>query len=325
MSDEPAGFEPGDGTPVHDEALDALMAGWVTASAEPIDVEGALAQVNARRRRETAAVGDELAARRQRRAAPPVTALWQRPVFRIAAALIAVAGVAAVMRMQRPPAATSYVTTTGTSSAIRLADGTDVRLGPGSRLTLQAGYGTSHRRVTLQGEAWFRVTHDVARPFAIRVGATTVEDVGTAFLVRESEAREVSVRVAEGLVRVTTPSAARDSSVTLRAGDGAVASATGIAVAAGRVTASEGAALAAGRLTFTDASLLEVRESLHRWYGVTLHMDDSVLAARHVTADFTGEPLSRVASVLGLTLGVEATVHGDTIELRDAAGVPARP
>ena len=190
---------------------------------------------------------------------------------------------------------------------------------------LEAGYGGTHRRVRLEGEAWFRVTHDAAKPFAIRVGTTTVEDVGTAFHVRAGEARTVSVRVAEGVVRMTTPAAAHDSTVTLRAGDGAVATADGIAVAAGQVTASEGAALAAGRLTFTDASLLEVRESLHRWYGVTLHLGDSAMATRRVTADFTGEPLSRVAAVLGLTLGTQATVHGDTIELHDAAGVRSRP
>jgi transmembrane sensor len=162
-------------------------------------------------------------------------------------------------------------------------------------------------------------------PFAIRVGRTTVEDIGTAFLVRESEAQEVSVRVAEGSVRLTTSAAARDSMVLLRAGDGAVATPTGIAVSAGSVSKSEGDALAAGRLTFTDASLVEVREALHRWYGVTLRLGDTTLANRHVTADFTGEPVSRVATVLGLTLGVSAEAHGDTIELHTAAGAPSRP
>jgi transmembrane sensor len=179
--------------------------------------------------------------------------------------------------------------------------------------------------VTLQGEAWFKVSHDASRPFAIRVGTTTVEDIGTAFLVRESPTRAVTVRVAEGAVRLTTRAAARDSTVTLRAGDGAVATAGGITVAAGVVSATEGVALAAGRLAFNDASLVEVQDALHRWYGVRLIIADNALAARHVTADFTGEPVSRVAAVLGLTLGVNAESRGDTIELHGAAGVPTRP
>ena len=53
-------------------------------------------------------------------------------------------------------------------------------------------------------------------------------------------------------------------------------------------------------------------------------MADSALLSRHLTADFTGEPVSRVASVLGLSLGVNASVHGDTIELRTAREVLPR-
>ena len=201
-----------------------------------------------------------------------------------------------------------------------------MRLGPASELTLQPGFGGAHRRLTLHGEAWFEVTHDAAKPFAIHVGTTTVEDIGTAFLVRESASSEVTVRVAEGVGAPDQHRRARLERAAQAAGDGAVATATGIAVATGKVSASEGTALREGRLTFSDASLVEVQESLHRWYGVSLVLGDSTLsAARHVTADFTGEPLERVATVLGLTLGATANVHGDTIVLQSASGVPSRP
>jgi len=226
--------------------------------------------------------------------------------------------------MSSPAAPASYVTATGASRDIWLPDGTAVRLGPASSLELAAGFGTDNRHVTLHGEAWFQVTHDVARPFAIAVGMTTVEDVGTAFLVRESPSREVSVRVVEGVVRLSSRGAARDTIVTLRAGDRGVSNASGITVAPGVVTAAEGAALSAGRLAFTDASMVEVQDALHRWYGVTLVLADSAVSSRHVTADLTGEPVARVASVLGLTLGVAADVQGDTITLH-AQGAPARP
>ena len=330
MSDETAGSAPEEGTPVHDAALAGLMAQWVSTTPDPIDVEGALARVNARRiaAQSQAPVRDELAARRARReaVAPMPVPIWRASGFRAAAVVIAVFGATALWRGTRmTQGEASYVTTTGAAQEIRLADGTAVRLGPASRLTLAAGFGTSNRQLTLHGEAWFKVAHDAAMPFAIRVGSTLVEDVGTAFRVRESSSREVSVRVAEGAVQVTTTATAHDSTVMLRAGDGAVATATGISVEPGVVTATEGMALAAGRLTFTDASLVEVQDALHRWYGVSLQIADSTLAARHVTADFTGEPLARVAAVLGLTLGVNAEVHGDTIELRAAAGAHARP
>lgn len=330
MSDEPTGFVPEDGTPVHDAALDAVMAQWATSAPDPIDVEGALARVNARRRAEavgnaTPAVDDFAARRAARQTAPRSVPLWQRTGFRAAASLVLVAGAAAVWRTAQPAdRAATYATTTGMAKEIRLADGTAVRLGPASSLELAAGFGRTHRHLTLHGEAWFKVTHNEAMPFAIKVGAATVEDVGTAFLVRESSSREVSVRVTEGIVKLTSPASQQDSTVTLRAGDGAVATADGIAVATGAVTATEGAALASGHLTFADASLAEVQDALHRWYGVRLVISDSALAARRVTADFTSEPVSRVAAVLGLTLGVTAESRGDTIELH-TTGTPSRP
>jgi transmembrane sensor len=307
-----------------------VMARWAATAPDTIDVEAALARVTARRLADAgapaASTHDELAARREtRRTVTRTVPIWQHGAFRAAAAVVAVLGVAALWRSTRPVAQESYATTTGLAKDIRLADGTEVRLGPASSLQLDAGFGREHRHLTLHGEAWFKVTHNEAMPFAIRVGRTTVEDVGTAFLVRESASDEVSVRVAEGAVRLTTPAAARDSSVMLQAGDGAVATPVGITVAQGAVSASEGQALAAGRLTFTDASLVEVRDALHRWYGVTLRLHDTTLTHRHVTADFTGEPLSRVATVLGLTLGVTAESHGDTIDLHGASGVPSRP
>ncbi len=326
MSDESTGFVPDEGAPADDAALDAMMAQWVARAPEPIDVEGALARVTARRRAETAVpVADELAQRRMaRRAETRDTPLWQRSGFRAAAALLAVTGAVAVWRSTQVSSAESYVTATGTSREIRLTDGTEVRLGPASTLRLDAGFGRAHRRLSLHGEAWFNVTHNEQMPFAIRVGTTTVEDVGTAFQVRESSNREVSVRVAEGAVRLTSSAASRDSTVMLHAGDGAVATPAGITVATGVVTQAESGALANGRLTFTDASLVEVHDALQRWYGVSLIVTDTALANRHVTADFTGEPMSRVAAVLGLTLGVTADRHGDTIELHRAAGVPER-
>jgi transmembrane sensor len=330
MTNQFYGHEPAeDASGATDPALDALLVTWRAGAAEPIDVEGALAQVKARRSDERLNSHDDLAARRAERAVVRSTP-WKAPAFRIAAALVAVIGGTLLWRSTRSAVREqTYATTVGATRAFTLMDGTQVRLGPASSIELADGFGGAHRRLRLHGEAWFKVTHDEAKPFAIQVGAATVEDVGTAFLVREADSTEVSVRVSEGEVRVTraigSGGAQRDSIVTLHAGDGAVATAAGIHFAAGVVTAAEGVALAAGHLTFTDASLHEVRDALHRWYGVSLVINDASVATRHLTADFTGEPLARVAAVLGLTLGVDATQRGDTIVLERMPEVPSRP
>ena len=335
MSDDLTGATPDEGTPVHDAELDALLAPWAGRAPERIDVEAALAKVTARRQADASPVViDDLAARRAAtpRVATPLPArapLWQRAGFRAAAGLALVVGSVLVWRTiaAGPSTPTSFATAMGETREVTLSDGTAVRLGPGSSLDVAADYGRGSRDVTLHGEAWFEVEHDDAMPFAIRVGETLVEDLGTAFQVRESASSgEVSVRVTEGIVRLRRATAvATDSAVTLQAGDGAVASAAGIVRVAGAVSPAERTALEQGRLTFTDATMAEVRESLRRWYGVTLVMNDPALETRHVTADFTDEPITRVSAVLGLTLGVSADTHGDTITLRTTSGVSSRP
>ena len=155
MSDESAGLAPEDGTSVHDAALDAVMAQWVADTSDTIDVEAALARVNARRVAEASPTTsrDDLAVRRRRRETASPVPMWQRPALRAAAAVLVVIGGTVVWRSTRTTtAAESYVTTMGTAQNIRLADGTEVRLGPASRLTLDAGFGTSHRNVKLRGD-----------------------------------------------------------------------------------------------------------------------------------------------------------------------------
>ena len=69
-------------------------------------------------------------------------------------------------------------------------------------------------------------------------------------------------------------------------------------------------------LVFRDASLAEVSSDLRRWYGVELRVEDSILASRHLTMTFAGDPLERVLRVIGLGLGADVERHGDTAVVR---------
>jgi transmembrane sensor len=326
MRDELTGHGPDELMQQPNEALDRLVSRWALNVPDTVDVEAALARVAARRVAEDAhaAPVDELAARRAQRASTRPAPLWARSGVRIAATLLLGLGGAAIWRGLRGTdrSSVSFTTATAVSREITLVDGTHVRLAPGSSLTTTEGFGVDARAVTLSGEAWFDVVHDASRPFSVRAGDVDVRDIGTAFLVRESDAGEVTVRVVEGEVEIRRVTRA-DSAVRLRAGDAATVRPDSVLLARHSVTPLDSQSLAAGRLVFHDAALTEVVSTLRRWYGIRLEPDAS-LQNRKLTADLTGEPVSRIASVLGLTFGARATVHGDTIVLRDAAEVPTR-
>jgi transmembrane sensor len=83
---------------------------------------------------------------------------------------------------------------------VLLADGSSVEMAGDSRLTVRLG--AQLRDIQLQqGEAYFRVAHDRARPFVVHAGALHVRAVGTRFDVRTS-AERVIVEVEEGVVEV---------------------------------------------------------------------------------------------------------------------------
>jgi transmembrane sensor len=84
------------------------------------------------------------------------------------------------------PAAPDYATKVGEQRQVRLADGSLAALNTDSQLDV--AYSTGRRDLTLrQGEAWFQVAHNAARPFEVHVGPVHVRATGTAFSVRRAD------------------------------------------------------------------------------------------------------------------------------------------
>jgi transmembrane sensor len=211
--------------------------------------------------------------------------------------------------------ARTYATGVGQRDSVRLADGTRIVLGPDSRLMVPADYGSSKRSVELRGDGYFDVVHDVAKPFAVRVGQAVVEDIGTTFTVESDDAVATSVSVVSGSVRLRQAESEPTSGVVLTAGDRGSIDETGRASAQQHVVRDEDVAWTRGQLVFRDAPLSRVANELRRWYGVTLRVNDSALLNRPVTMSFAGEPVDRVLNIIELTLGARIQRQGDTATL----------
>src|SRR6185503_20707104 len=97
----------------------------------------------------------------------------QPTLWRIAAAAILVVGLGGgwLATRQPTPAATSAApmreifTLNGQRTTVTLDDGTRVSLNGASRLRYAASYGRTNRDVYLDGQGYFEVKHDAARPF----------------------------------------------------------------------------------------------------------------------------------------------------------------
>lgn len=125
----------------------------------------------------------------------------------IAASLALWIGPGAMLRLQ-----SDHVTGTGEVRAMRLADGSTVRLGPDSAIAID--YQTGARSVRLlTGQAWFDVKRDPAAPFRVIAGDVRTTVLGTSFDVRRIGGA-TGVSVQRGRVRVVdygvTPATSRE-------------------------------------------------------------------------------------------------------------------
>lgn len=245
----------------------------------------------------------------------------------VVGALLAAAGFAAfaVLRQTASDGVSHgervYATTQGQRDSVRLADGSRVILGPESRLTVPGDFGAAGRTVELEGDAYFDVTHDPAKPFSVRVANALVEDIGTTFMVESDPGDMTTVSVLSGVVRLRSSSSDTAAAALLSAGDRGTLTRSGNVQAQPKVVVADDSAWTTGKLVFRDASLTRVAGELTRWYGVRLEIADSALRHRTVTATFEDrQPVDEVLNVLALALGAHAERQGQTATIRMVRG-----
>jgi len=237
---------------------------------------------------------------------------WRRAgAFAAAASVVVAAALSYAALVDRVPHArpsttdrNTYVTGAGERSDLLLADGTRVRLAPGSQVRVAADFGAARRDVYLDGEGYFEVTHDESRPFTVYAGNTSVRDIGTAFSVRSYAADSaVQVVVREGEVAVAGVGR-------LRAGDMGRVSSTGEATVRRAIDVETQLSWTSGRLVYADAPLGDVLDDLHRWYGVDAQLEDTAISNLPFTGTLANvapnEAVAQVAATMGLLVEVDS-------------------
>jgi ferric-dicitrate binding protein FerR (iron transport regulator) len=225
--------------------------------------------------------------------------LWAKATWRWEAA-----------RPRADQAAPEYATRRGQRAELMLVDGTRVWLNADSRLRVRPGYGTKARDVELDGEAYFQVEHDQARPFRVHTRGAVSEDLGTEFNVRAyaSEAsEEVVVALGRVAVRHTTKASQSVGESGLELGRGQMSriDRTGRIALINGVDPAIAAGWRSGQLKFKDTPVADAVRELERWYDLDITLDDSLLASVPLTASLTertaDQALAVVAGVLNVT------------------------
>lgn len=257
--------------------------------------------------------------------APPVGRPWRPLIWRVAAVAILSLGAGLVWRTAAPLIAgrsadaahgREYVAPRGQRASFRLPDGTQVVLGPASRLHSSVAADHGPRNVSLEGEGYFVVKHDDHRPFEVRTASGVARDLGTQFVVSAySEQDAFTVAVAEGAVSIAASSDARDSLV-LKAGDVGRVTLAGRLVADRAVPVRRYFAWTEGRLEFDGTPLVDVVTQLGRWYDLDIQLAAPELRQRRIAASFKDESATEALQIVASIAGLQVAQQGSTVVLR---------
>lgn len=273
--------------PANAKELQALVQAWSwTAEAVPmpeVDVDAAWRNVQERSVRSSPT-----------RRNVPIRPLW-RPATWLAAAAV-VAGLFVAVRILIAPSTQDLTSIAETITGV-LQDSSSVVLSPHSELTASI---SEQRKITLQGDAYFEVKRDTARPFTVEAGDVLVTVLGTGFEVSAYDSsKTVLVRVHYGHVRVQ----AKGQEVDLLAGDAA-----SYDKASGRLVRMElPSSVAWGDriLQFKEAPMAEVVRKLETMYGVQIELGNKAIGNCLLTADFDNEAIERILNVIGETFSIQ--------------------
>jgi len=197
---------------------------------------------------------------------------------------------------------------------INLSDGSVAHLNSNSALSVRID-GNQRQLTLLQGEAWFEVSPDRARPFQVHAEHGIVTALGTAFNIRlRNSQAEVSVTQHSVAVDVEQ---AEGQALHAVVGEGhqlVYDQQTGL----GNIKAIDNQTVTAwqrGRLVFQDQPLGEVIAELNRYHRGYLLISDDSIAQRRVNGVFrTDQPLA-VLGALESSLQLHSTRINDYLIL----------
>ena len=162
----------------------------------------------------------------------------------------------------------------GRKSTIPLGDGTMVYLNSESRISYPDHFPDSVRVIQLEGEAFFEVAKDPARPFIVKTNYLDLKVLGTSFNVKTfSDSDEVTIALATGKVEISDVAINEDSGKKVMLNPGQSVKFNKTQRAFGQISAFDPNyeyGWKNGLIYFNKASLKEVIEKLERWYDVKI-------------------------------------------------------
>ena len=204
----------------------------------------------------------------------------------------------------------TLTTPSGTTAEVTLADGSTVWLNANSRLTYPDRFTGNTREVSLEGEAYFKVTHDARHPFIVKTAHTATRVLGTEFNVRAYTPSDTHITLVEGSVQVSTPQTIRSIV------PGEDAHFTGNTFLIAHVDTERYTAWHNDEFYFDNESFLTIAQEIGKWYNVNVvfNSPDKVDTRLFFAAPKNGG-INEVIDILNSLGKAKITYHDNQISI----------
>jgi ferric-dicitrate binding protein FerR (iron transport regulator) len=202
----------------------------------------------------------------------------------------------------------------GAKTRVVLPDNSVVWLNAGTTLRYGQNFGQASRQLTLEGEGYFEIAHNVAMPFTVNANQASVKVLGTKFDIKAyPEDKRLDVTLLRGSIQLTTIYQP-NSSLKLIPGQLAIVDKANRDVKVKRVDAREAAAWTKGKIVFDEELFSQIVRRLERDYNVTIEVKDPKLNNLRFYGDFRdAQSIQEILNIMTSNNDFHYTMKGNHI------------
>lgn len=261
--------------------------------------------------------------------------LWLHRISVVAACLIGIVVMSTLIanwKLQQLVPVNQLITVqanAGMRTSLNLPDGTMVYLNSGSTLSYPLSYDKAERRVTLLGEAYFKVAPNQEQPFIVTTSNNRmrVKVIGTEFNMQAyNEENAISTTLVTGLVSLEFENRNGETvQQKLLPSEKAIYDCITDNIKIESVNTTFDTAWMDGKLIFKETPLPDVLKKIAHFYNVRFEVEDPIIKTYSFTGTFKDKQLSQILDYLKISSRIDYEIRyaneDDSKEVRNTVVV----
>lgn len=244
------------------------------------------------------------------------TVSFNKRALQIAAILIPLFMIAGGYYYHTQTKLTKVTVAYGETRHLFLPDSSEIWINAGSHIKYPKTFNDKQRLVYLEGEAYFSVRKDQARPFIVKAEQLSVKVIGTKFNVKAYPEDElITTTLTSGKVEIITPT--KESKI-LQPNEQLTYNTSTSLMHIENISSTETNAWLSGQLLFINSSFKDIKQTLERRFNVIIEDKADIPASKLYTAKFMkGETLNEILNVLEEVVGFSYRQQGKIIVISE--------